>query len=116
MKKNWKKESKKFRTEKVIKRRGNKLYARWKDSGHSCNSWIDKKDIEKLILYFIIGEADGRIKDRNGNKYLIFASTDKNKKVLTKYAKLWKKTKEYQNKKYLCQRIFSKLVWRSFLD
>ena len=31
-------------------------------------------------LYIIIGEADGHIAGKNGNKYLIFASTDENKK------------------------------------
>ena len=36
-------------------------------------------------LYFIIGEVDGFIEEKNENKYLIFASTDKNKEVLTKY-------------------------------
>ena len=29
------------------------------------------------------------LKRKNGNKYLIFTSTDKNKKVLTKYTKHW---------------------------
>ena len=40
-------------------------------------------------LYLIIGEADGSIKEKNGNKYLVFASTDKNKEVLEKYTELW---------------------------
>ena len=35
-------------------------------------------------MYLIINEADGK----NGNKYLIFASTDKNKEVLTKYTEI----------------------------
>ena len=29
--------------EKVIKKKGNKLYVKWKDCGNSFNSWIDKK-------------------------------------------------------------------------
>ena len=33
-------------------------------------------------LYLIIGEADGYIEEKKGNKYLTFASTNKNKKVL----------------------------------
>ena len=41
----------------------------------------------------IIGEVDGYIKENNGNKYLTFASTGKNKKLLEKYAKLWDETK-----------------------
>ena len=34
-----------FRVEKVIKRKGDKLYIRWKGYDSSFNSWIDKKDI-----------------------------------------------------------------------
>ena len=32
----------KFRIEKVIKRKGNKLYVKWKGYDSSFNSWIDK--------------------------------------------------------------------------
>ena len=35
----------KFRIEKVIKRKGDKLYVKWKGYNNSFNSWIDKKDI-----------------------------------------------------------------------
>ena len=35
-----------FRIEKVLKRRGNKLYVKWKGYDNSFNSWIDKKDLE----------------------------------------------------------------------
>ena len=38
-------------------------------------------------LYLIIDEVDGYIDESNGNKYLTFGSTDKNKKVLEKYTK-----------------------------
>ena len=38
-------------------------------------------------LYLVIGEVDGYIKEKNGNKYL--TSTDKNKEILTKYTELW---------------------------
>ena len=34
-----------FRKEKVIKRKGNKLYVKWKGYDNSINSSIDKKDI-----------------------------------------------------------------------
>ena len=34
-----------FRLEMVIKRKGDKLYARQKGYGSSFNNWIDKKDI-----------------------------------------------------------------------
>ena len=35
---------KEFRIEKVIKRKGEKLYVKWKGYDNSFNSWIDKKD------------------------------------------------------------------------
>ena len=31
--------------EKEIKRKGNKLYVKWKGHDNSFNSWIDKKDL-----------------------------------------------------------------------
>ena len=34
-----------FRIEKVIKKKGNKLYVKWKGCGNSFNSWIDRKDL-----------------------------------------------------------------------
>ena len=34
-----------FRTEKVIKKKGDKLYVKWKGCDSSFNSWIDKKDL-----------------------------------------------------------------------
>ena len=38
---------KKFRIEKIIKRKGNKLYVKWKGYDNSFNSWINKNDIIK---------------------------------------------------------------------
>ena len=34
-----------YRIEKLIKRKGDKLYVKWKGYDNSFNSWIDKKDI-----------------------------------------------------------------------
>ena len=34
-----------FRIEKVIKKKGDKLYVKWKEYDNSFNSWIDKKDL-----------------------------------------------------------------------
>ena len=34
-----------FRIEKVINRKGDKLYVKWKGYDNSFNSWIDKKDL-----------------------------------------------------------------------
>ena len=36
---------KEFRTEKVIKRKGDKLYVKLNGSDNSFNSWINKKDL-----------------------------------------------------------------------
>ena len=36
---------KEFRIEKVLKKKGDKLYVKWKGSNDSYNSWIDKKDL-----------------------------------------------------------------------
>ena len=35
----------KFRIEKVLKRKGDKLHVKWKGYHNSFNSWIDKKDL-----------------------------------------------------------------------
>ena len=35
----------KFRIEKVLKRKGDKLFVKWKEYDNSFNSWIDKKDL-----------------------------------------------------------------------
>ena len=36
-----------FRIEKVMKRKGDKLYVKWKDFDSSFNSWINEKDLIK---------------------------------------------------------------------
>ena len=38
---------KEFRIEKVIKKKGNKLYVKWKGYNNSFNNRIDKKDLIK---------------------------------------------------------------------
>ena len=43
---------KEFRIEKVIKRKGNKLYVKWKGYDNSFNSWINKNDIIKSVNTF----------------------------------------------------------------
>ena len=39
-------------------------------------------------LYLILNNVDGYIEESNGDKYLIFAFTDKSKELLEKYTKL----------------------------
>ena len=50
--KEWQKTSKKkkFRLEKALKRKGDKLYVRWKGYDNSFNSWIDQRDLIKIIF------------------------------------------------------------------
>ena len=56
---------------------------------------LDNENIDSVnSLYLIFNNVDGYIKcksieESNENKYLIFASTDKNKEVLEEYTKLW---------------------------
>ena len=36
-----------FRIEKILKRKGDKLYVKWKRYDNSFNNWINKKDLIK---------------------------------------------------------------------
>ena len=40
-------------------------------------------------LYLLVNHASGYIKEKGLNKYLIFDSTEKNKKLLKKYNDVW---------------------------
>ena len=63
-KKNYKNTNRKeFIAEKVIKRKEDKLYVKWKGYGNSFNSWIDKKDIVLMTEYFLEPKSlRGRVK------------------------------------------------------
>ena len=69
----------------------------YKNIGIYNIGYITKKDEYKVNsvnpLYLMIGEVSGYIKESNGNKYFTFTSTDNNKKVLEKYAKIWDELK-----------------------
>ena len=60
---------------------------------------LDNENIDSAnSLYLIFNNVDGYIErkpteESNENKYLIFASTDKNKKVLEEYRELWDEIK-----------------------
>ena len=43
---------KEFKIERVIKRKGNKLYVKWKGYDNYFNSWTDKNDILYMSEYF----------------------------------------------------------------
>ena len=51
---------KEFSEEKVIKRKGDKSYVKWKGYGTSFISWVDKKDI--MSEYFLEPKSLGRVK------------------------------------------------------
>ena len=43
---------KQFRTEKVTKRKGIKLYVKWKGYKNWCDSWIDEKNSINESIFF----------------------------------------------------------------
>ena len=45
-------------------------------------------------LYLMINRIDGFIEEKNGDKYLNIASTDKNSEVLRKYSEVWNRIKD----------------------
>ena len=50
-----------FRIEKVIKRKGNKLYVKWKGYKNSFDRWIDKKDlINEWSIFYTIQRSHNR--------------------------------------------------------
>ena len=52
MKKNYEETNQKeFRTEKVIKKKCDKLYVKWKRCDNSFDIWIDKKKFSIVLLY-----------------------------------------------------------------
>ena len=53
MKGNWEKQIKKnLEQKKVFKRKGDKLYVKWKGCDNSFNSQIDRKKLYKISQYF----------------------------------------------------------------
>ena len=55
---------------------------------------ITIKDLDhRNPLYLIFNKIDGHTEENNENKYLIFASPDKDKKLLTQNTELWNKIK-----------------------
>ena len=52
-------------------------------------NWWLWKYLQWESLYLLINDANGYIEEKGVNKYLIFDSTDENKKVLKKYNDVW---------------------------
>ena len=69
------------------------------------------------LLHLITGEVDGYIEENNGNKYLIFASTNKNKELLLKYTGLCGQIKnlieKINNKPVAYEKGFMKIKFNS---
>ena len=49
-------------------------------------------------LYLMINRIDGLIKEKNGDKYLNIALTDRNTEVLREYSKVWNGIKDINKK------------------
>ena len=66
--------------------------------------YIAMKSINKINIdsesptYLIFDNVDGYNEESNGDKYLVSASTDKNKEILTKYIKIWDEIKNHIKK------------------
>ena len=78
-------------------------------------------DCEKIYcvnpLYLIIARANGYIEEKGVNKYLIFHSTDKNKKLLKAYNDVWNgiknKIKEVSSDKCDYEKDYMKIKFNS---
>ena len=66
-------------------------------------------------MYLLINHADGYIVEKNGNKYLIFDSTDENKELLKKYNDVWngKKIQEVSSGEYDYEKDYMKIKFNS---
>ena len=49
-------------------------------------------------FYLMINRIDNFLEEKNGDKYLNIASTDRNSEVLKKYSKVWNGFKKYIEK------------------
>ena len=63
--------------------------------GHSTIKAFD--DCENIYsvnpFYLLINHASGHIEEKNGNKYLVFDSTDENKELFKKNTDVWSGSK-----------------------
>ena len=60
--------------------------------------YVTKKDEYKINsvnpLYLLVHRMDGFIEEKEGDKYLNIASTERNSEVLKKYSKVWNRIKD----------------------
>ena len=88
-------------------------------------TYIKMKDFHYVNIhsvnpsYLIINKVDGYIEEKNGNKYLILPSIDKNKEVLTKYKELWDGIKnlieKINDKPGECGKYFMKIKFQMII-
>ena len=69
-------------------------------------------------LYLFICNADGNIEENNGNKYLVFISTDGNENMLANFTNLWGEMKHFieikiEGKIGECEKDFMKIKFNS---
>ena len=64
--------------------------------GYITNKKMDDCEIiySENLLYLLINHANGYVKEKNENKYLIFDSTVENKELLKKYNDVWSGIKD----------------------
>ena len=60
-----------------------------------ASGYIEEKDLNPLYLH--IDHAGGYVEKEGANKYLVFDSTDQNKKLLRKYNDVWNRIKNKVN-------------------
>ena len=68
-------------------------YIRYIPTKSSNRVSIDRTDNDEDYLYLFLDDVDGQIQENDGIKYLVFASSCKNKEALKNYTKLWEETK-----------------------
>ena len=69
-------------------------------------------------LYLMINRIDGFTEEKNGDKYLNIASTDRNSEVLRNNSEVWNEIKDYierinNNKLEECERDYMKIKFNS---
>ena len=65
------------------------------------------------LLYLLIDHANGYIKQKNGNKYLIFDSVDENKELQKKYNDVWNGIKEVSDSECDYEKDYMKIKFNS---
>ena len=78
-------------------------------------------DNDEDYLYFFLDDVDGYIEENDGIKYIVFASTEKNKEALENYKTLWEETKRQievinDNEPIKYRKYFMKIRFESDID